>query len=107
MPTAVQPKSASTPHVDTSNATLLPRDSNQALGIGRFAVDFMSAKVGRPAPAVFERTLMFHTDSVLCGLSAIALNTNAPRILRTEALEYPKSAGGTPIFGARAKVAPE
>jgi 2-methylcitrate dehydratase len=85
---------------------LLPRDSNQALGIGQFAVDFMSGKVGTPSPAVLERTLMFHTDAVLCGLSAIALGTNAPTILRSEAIDYPNAAGAT-IFGSSAKVAPE
>src|SRR5687767_15068177 len=68
----------------------LPRDSNQALGIGRFAVDFMAGALGPgPSEAVLERTRMFHTDAVLCGLSALALRTNAPVLLRQEALEYP------------------
>jgi hypothetical protein len=31
---------------------------------------------------------MFHTDSVICGLSAIALKANAPYLLREEALQY-------------------
>jgi 2-methylcitrate dehydratase len=31
---------------------------------------------------------MFHTDSVICGLSALALKTNAPHVLRNEALEF-------------------
>jgi 2-methylcitrate dehydratase len=31
---------------------------------------------------------MFHTDSVICGLSALALKTNAPHVLRDEALEF-------------------
>ena len=30
---------------------------------------------------------MFHTDSVLCGVSAIALRTNAPNLLRREAIK--------------------
>ena len=88
------------------NQTVLPRDSNQALGIGRFAIDFMSGKVGSPDPAVLERTTMFHTDAVLCGISAIALNTNAPRILRAEAAEYPNPKG-VPVYGSTQKVAPE
>lgn len=29
---------------------------------------------------------MFHTDSVICGLSALALRTNAPSILKNEAI---------------------
>jgi 2-methylcitrate dehydratase len=106
MPTAIVTKPVAASKVDSSTATLLPRDSNQALGIGQFAVDFMSGKIGQPAPAVLERTLMFHTDAVLCGLSAIALGTNAPTILRAEALEYPNRKGAT-IFGSGEKVAPE
>lgn len=97
---------ASSLSVDTRTATLLPRNSNQALGIGQFATDFMSGRIGKPAQAVLERTLMFHTDSVLCGLSAIALNTNAPRILREEAAEYPRE-DGVPVFGSKQRVSPE
>ena len=29
---------------------------------------------------------LFHTDSVICGISAIAQKTNAPNILRNEAI---------------------
>jgi 2-methylcitrate dehydratase len=29
---------------------------------------------------------LFHTDSVLCGISALALKTNAPTVLQKEAL---------------------
>ena len=36
----------------------LPRDTNQALGIAQYAIDFMAA--GRPAPSVLERTNLFH-----------------------------------------------
>lgn len=85
----------------------LSRDSNQALGIGRFAVEFMAGKLGEPSPAVLNRTLLFHTDAVLCGLSAIALGTNAPRVLRDEALEYERSGLGATIFGSNQSVAPE
>ena len=85
----------------------LARDTNQALGLGRFAVDFMGAAgVGDPASAVLDRTLLFFTDSVVCGLSAIALGTNAPARLRAEALEYERP-GGVPIFGSDRRVAPE
>ncbi len=82
----------------------LKPNTNQALGLGQFAVDFMMN--ARPAPRVEERTKLFHTDSVLCGISAIALGTNAPVLLRAEALEYP-AANGVPFFGSTAKVAPE
>lgn len=33
---------------------------------------------------------MFHTDSVVCGISALALRTNAPSVLKNEALQYAK-----------------
>ncbi|MFO0962755.1 MAG: MmgE/PrpD family protein [Phycisphaerales bacterium] len=82
----------------------LKPNTNQALGLGQYAVDFM--RNARPSPIVEERTKLFHTDSVLCGVSAIALGTNAPNLLRAEALEYP-SAKGVPFFGSTAKVAPE
>lgn len=37
--------------------------------------------------AVYDRVRLFHTDSVLCGISALALKTNAPVILRNEAID--------------------
>lgn len=87
---------------------MLSRDSNQALGLGQFAIDFMSGQLGQPSQAVLDRTLLFHTDAVLCGLSALALGTNAPTILRDEALEYPRDASnGVPVFGSSKRTAPE
>jgi 2-methylcitrate dehydratase len=108
---------------------VLPADTNQALGIGQFAVDFMngdSGVRGEPDAAVLQRTNMFHTDAVLCGVSAIALGTNAPTILRHEALSYvappagfgstasvlgsgraQAKRGGAPVFGSRVDVAVE
>ncbi|MBL8762870.1 MAG: MmgE/PrpD family protein [Phycisphaerae bacterium] len=77
---------------------VLPADSNQALGLGQFAIGFMNGdrgERGEPDRAVLERTEMFHTDAVLCGASALALGTNAPTILRREALSYPAPAAGT------------
>ena len=41
---------------------------------------------------------MFHTDSVICGLSALALKANAPHVLRNEALEF--SLGKSPKMEA-------
>jgi 2-methylcitrate dehydratase len=84
----------------------LNRDTNQALGIGRFACDFVSGAIGVPAETVEHRTVQFFVDSVLCGLSAIALGTNAPRVLREEALEY-MCDGGAMIFGSNTSVATE
>lgn len=79
----------------------LPADSNQALGIARYAIGFLSddpAVRGEPSPAVLERTNLFFTDAVLCGLSALALKTNAPTVLRNEALQYPVNEH-TPLIG--------
>lgn len=95
---------------DTSRCVNLPRNTNQALGIGQFAIDFVRGKFGKgPSSAVLNRTEMFHTDAVLCGVSALALGTNAPTLLRAEALEYgvSKPEYGASVFGSTARVAPE
>ncbi len=90
-----------------STSVTLPRDSNQALGLGQFALDFMSGTLGSgPSASVLERTAMFHTDAVLCGASALALETNAPTLLRNEALEYPDANGAT-VFGSPVRVKAE
>ena len=44
-------------------------------------------KNGDPHHSVLNRTKLFHTDSVLCGISALALKTNAPTVLAQEALK--------------------
>ncbi len=105
--TTAAPSAARTsPKIDAAKQTLLPRDSNQALGIGEFAVRFMQG-TGSPSPSVLERTTLFHTDAVLCGLSAIALGTNAPAVLREEALQYQLAGAKATIFGSKVGVAPE
>ena len=76
------------PATATDNFTVLPADSNQALGIANYAIDFLKdTSPHTPSPAVLKRTALFHTDSVFCALSALALRTNAPTVLRAEALE--------------------
>jgi 2-methylcitrate dehydratase len=90
-----------------STTVTLPPDTNQALGIGQFAIDFLSGNLGSgPSEAVLERTRLFHTDSVLCGISALALGTNAPTLLRREALHYPDSNGAS-VFGSNVRVKAE
>jgi len=108
---------------DTTRITL-PADSNQALGLAQFAIDFMGSepgKRGEPDRSVLERTSMFHTDACLCGYSALALGTNAPTVLRDEALQYAVGTGGgstakplgrakragAAVFGSSVEVAPE
>ena len=73
-----------------ANSITLPANSNQALGIARYAIDFLSdgPKKGEPSDAVLARTERFHTDAAICGLSALALGTNAPTVLRREAMRY-------------------
>lgn len=82
--------------------TTLPADTNQALGLAQYAIDFMGnepGKAGEPAPEVFERINLFHTDACLCGISAIALGTNAPVLLRQEADQYRTPVSGTGTLG--------
>ncbi|HED53281.1 MAG TPA: hypothetical protein ENJ00_03665 [Phycisphaerales bacterium] len=98
-----------------SNIVTLPADTNQAFGMAEYAIDFMRS--GDPDPIVLERTKRFHTDATLCGLSALALGTNAPTILRQEALSYPVGPDsmkvgqceqlGATTFGSSTIVCPE
>lgn len=68
------------------STVVLKKNTNQALQLAKYAINFIQH--GDPAPIVLERTKMFHTDSVICGISALALKTNAPKVLREEALEF-------------------
>jgi 2-methylcitrate dehydratase len=90
----------------TSNYVMLSRRENQARGIGQYAIDFLAGKLGRPADAVLEKVEQFHLDSVGCAVAALATGTNAPRLLRQEALAYPDPQG-VPCFGSSQAVAPE
>jgi 2-methylcitrate dehydratase len=89
---------------ETTSSRVLARNTNQALGIGQYAIDFL--RDGKPSQAVLDRTTLFHTDAVLCGVSALALGTNAPVLLRKEALGY-RDKNGVPVFGGDKLVAPE
>lgn len=90
-----------------SNSVRLPRNSNQALGLGEFSVRFLEGSLGPgPSDEVLQRTVLFHADAFLCGASALALKTNAPTLLRAEALSYHDPAGAT-VFGSKTRVKPE
>merc|ERR1719230_390566 len=90
-----------------NTSVTLPADSNQALGIGQYAKDFIGGKYGDNIDdIVWERIEQFHTDSVMCGVSALALKTNAPTVLRQEALDYSDGKGAT-VFGSSSKCSPE
>jgi 2-methylcitrate dehydratase len=102
MPAGIDPKT----HVH------LASDTNQALGIARYAIGFIrggKGERGEPDKAVLERTALFFTDAALCGLSALALKTNAPTVLRAEALRYPAVGErvGATVFGSGLAVQPE
>jgi 2-methylcitrate dehydratase len=90
----------------TETTVTFLKNTNQALGIGRFSVDFMSGAIGEPSQEVLKRTTLFFTDAVLCGLSALAVKTNAPTVLRDEALSFPTKGGAT-VFGSDIRVFPE
>ncbi|MEM9558891.1 MAG: MmgE/PrpD family protein [Planctomycetota bacterium] len=103
-----------------SDALTLPADSNQALGLARYAIGFIrggEGERGEPDQAVLEKTTQFFADAALCGYSALALRTNAPTVLRNEALAYPVVEGAAPpagcvragatVFGSDVEVSPE
>jgi 2-methylcitrate dehydratase len=87
----------------------LARDENQALALGRFAIDFLAGRLGEPDESALCRVELFHLDSIACAVSAIACGTNAPSVLRAEALNYPcdDPQRGAPLLGSRAGVMPE
>jgi 2-methylcitrate dehydratase len=87
----------------------LPRNSNQARGIAEYALDMLAGRHAGPSDAVLRKVEQFHLDSVACGVSALASGTNAPTVLRREALSYrtPDGTSGVPMFGSAVRVAPE
>ncbi len=87
----------------------LSRRENQARGIGRYAVDFLSGTLGEPDEAVFGKVEQFHLDSIACAVAALACGMNAPRVLREEALVYKcdDRSQGAPCFGSSVPVMPE
>jgi hypothetical protein len=66
----------------------LPSTGNQARGIAEFAVAFVNG-LGDPSDQVLNQVNLFHTDSVVCAVSALGLGTRSPSVLRQEALMYP------------------
>ena len=92
------------------NHTLtLSRNENQARRLGEFAVDFLAGKFEPPGAAALRQVERFHSDSVACAVSALALGTRAPNVLRDEALEYlvPSGERGCCCFGSRVPVRAE
>ncbi len=91
----------------------LPRDTNQVRGLAQYAIDFLADRFPEPSEAVYGRVEQLHLDSIACGVSALACGTNAPNILRREALGYPATSSGgserygAALFGSRVLVKPE
>ncbi len=87
----------------------LPRTENQVRGLAQYARDFLTDPTFEPGDRVYRMVERFHVDSIACGVSALACGTNAPRVLRAEALDYAVTDPnrGVPLFGSRVRVAPE
>jgi 2-methylcitrate dehydratase len=97
------------PDASSNQFVTLPRDTNQARSIAQYALDMIGGRHAGPSDTVLKKVEQFHLDSVACGVSALAGGTNAPTVLRREALQYvAKDAGcGVPMFGSAIRVAPE
>jgi len=77
--------------------------------LARYAIDFVSGTYGGADRDVVEQVERFHRDSMACGISALAMRTNAPTLLRQEAFCYPsiEPRYGVPCFGSSRRVMPE
>lgn len=67
--------------------TTLYRNTNQAQGLAEYAINFMGRENSSIDESVYHRVRLFHTDAVICGISALAMKTNAPNLLRREAID--------------------
>ena len=96
--------------VNDDYRTLRRYDENQASRLWANSLGtFFDHKFGEVSDEVYERVERFHRDSIACGVSALALRTNAPTVLRSEALEYPavNPSQGVPCFASRQRIMPE
>ncbi len=84
----------------------LAADENQVAGIAKYAIDFCQGRLPGPSSEVYHRTELFHLDSVGCAVAALATGTNAPTVLRREALEYAAEQGAS-CFASSVPVQPE
>ncbi len=88
---------------------LIRGSDNVAEGIAQWVIDFL--KMGNPDQEVIDRTVLFRQDALACGLSALALGCNAPKVLRNAAMmqQVDRTATipgtniliGAPMYGAR------
>lgn len=93
----------------TNRYVKLSRSDNQARGIGQYAIDFLAGRLGEPSAAVLAKVEQFHLDSIACAVAALATGTNAPRVLREEALSYRAAdpERGVPCLASSVLVRPE
>ena len=93
----------------STNDRTLASTENQARGIAEYALDMVNDAGGAPSPDVVRRLEWFHADSVACAVSALACGTNAPTVLRNEALTYgvARDEPGAGLFGSGRRVKPE
>jgi 2-methylcitrate dehydratase len=93
----------------TDDSITLPRDQNQARGLADYALRFLGGVFPEPDPRALAMVERFHLDSIACGVSALAAGTNAPSVLRREALEYRSPAAGPAAYclGSQVPVLPE
>ena len=73
----------------------LSRHSNQARGIGQYAIDMLRGNHAGPSDAVLDRTEAFFRDSMACGASALFHRANAPAVLWEEARSFADASGST------------
>ena len=86
----------------------LSSSENQARGIAKYAIEFCCRGGNSPSAMVLQRTEQFHRDSVACAVAALATGANAPRVLRSEALEYScEASSGAFCFASSLAVQPE
>ena len=92
-----------------SSTITLGRQENQALGIGQYAIDFLTGSFPQPDDSVLAKTEQFFLDSIACSVAALACGTSAPGLLRDEALTYPRKQGedAASLLASRDWVAPE
>lgn len=84
-----------------SSLRILSKKTNQAQELGKYAIEFMKSNQ-KIDDKVYKRVKMFNTDAVVCGVSALCLKTNAPTLLRKEALEDYEYSGKhkSKVFGS-------
>ena len=61
------PRSYSSINVATGTTVWLPKTSNQARGLARYAIDFLYSNPLEIGQATLDRLELFHIDSVGCG----------------------------------------